>query len=76
MAGTPRLRLAGARVTAVRRDARWAVYPLVWDFDVPVVGNIRGTLRMAENLFTTEEGERIAAAFRAQARTLEPAAAA
>jgi condensation domain-containing protein len=63
----PRLALAGARVRPVRTAYRWAVHPVVWDFDVPVVGDLRGTLRLAGGLCTAADADRLAAGFRRRA---------
>ena len=43
-----RLTLRGARATEIPVFPRWAVWPVLWDFSVPAVGNIRGTLTTSE----------------------------
>jgi hypothetical protein len=60
----PRLRLSGARATALPLPARWATFPALWEFSWGMVGNMRGVLRTDTDSFTTDQANDMAEAFR------------
>jgi hypothetical protein len=51
----PRLGLAGTRVTPVPVPPVWAIWPALWDFSWPTVGNLRGDLAVSASDFAPEQ---------------------
>jgi hypothetical protein len=51
----PRLGLAGTRVTPVPVPQVWAIWPALWDFSWPTVGNLRGDLAVSTSAFAPEQ---------------------
>lgn len=59
----PRLGLVGLRVTSVPVRPRWAVWPALWEFSWPSVGNVRGELFVSTDAFTPEQAQELADGF-------------
>ncbi len=53
----PRLGLAGLRVTRVPIRPALAVWPAVWEFSRPTVGNLRGELSVSLDAFTHQQAQ-------------------
>ncbi|CAL9608743.1 condensation domain-containing protein [Streptomyces sp. enrichment culture] len=59
-----RLRLDGARCTALPAPRTWVVFPAHWEFGWGVVGNMRGELRLSADAFTDAHADELTGRFR------------
>jgi hypothetical protein len=60
----PRLSLRGLQCTRVEVNSRWAIFPAVWDFTVPSVGNLRGLLSVSNEFYTSSAASALVQSFK------------